>query len=142
VPLCTPGHDGNRQPAYRVPFVVAANNSDSAARDAARLAPGNNQPLHVEDRLPFNGHLRLAVMSPLSEDKLLSLLVEIQSDIRQIKSDLQALLTQQQKPPPVTPSDGDYILEPSEPANSGRSASPAEVLRYLRETRGEDDTGD
>jgi hypothetical protein len=35
--------------------------------------------------------LRLVVMSPLSEDKLLSFLAEIQSDIRQIKSDLQAL---------------------------------------------------
>jgi hypothetical protein len=99
-----------------------------------------NQPLHVEDRLTFNGHLRLAVMSPLSEDKLLSILVEIQSDIRQIKSDLQALLTQQQqKPPPVMASDGDYMPEPAE---SGRSASPEEVLRYLRETRGEDNTGD
>jgi len=31
-------------------------------------------------------------MSPLSEDKLVSFLAEIQSDIRQIKSDLQALL--------------------------------------------------
>jgi hypothetical protein len=80
-------------------------------------------------------------MSPLSEDKLLSLLTEIQSDIRQIKSDLQALLTQQQqqKPPPVMASDGDYMPEPAE---SGRSVSPEEVLRYLRETRGEDDTGD
>jgi hypothetical protein len=89
-------------------------------------------------------------MSPLSEDKLLSLLAEIQSDIRQIKSDLQALLTQQQqqKPPPVMASDGDYMPELSdgdympEAAESGRSASPEEVLRYLRETRGEDDTGD
>jgi hypothetical protein len=101
------------------------------------------------DRLTFNGHLTLAVMSPLSEDKLLSLLAEIQSDIRQIKSDLQALLTQQQqKPPPVMASDGDYMPELSdgdympEGAESGRSASPEEVLRYLRETRGEDDTGD
>ena len=79
-------------------------------------------------------------MSPLSADKLLSVLAEIQSDIRQIKSDLQALLTQQhQKRPPVTPSDGDYMPEAAE---SGQSASPEEVLRYLRETRGEDDTGD
>ena len=39
-------------------------------------------------------------MSPLSEDKLVSFLAEIQSDIRQIKSDLQALvmlLKQQEK---------------------------------------------
>jgi hypothetical protein len=79
-------------------------------------------------------------MSSLSEDKLLSLLAEILSDIRQIKSDLQALrMQQQQRLPPVAPSDDDYTPEPGE---SGRSASPEEVLRYLRETRGEDDTGD
>jgi hypothetical protein len=40
-------------------------------------------------------------MSPSAEDKLLSLLSEIHSDLRQIKSDLQSLLTllkqQQQK---------------------------------------------
>jgi hypothetical protein len=79
-------------------------------------------------------------MSPLSEDKLLSVLAEIQSDIRQIKSDLQALLVQQQQQlPPVMAADGDYAPEPAE---SSRSASPEEVLRYLRETRGEDDTGD
>jgi hypothetical protein len=38
---------------------------------------------------------------PLSEEQLISVLGEIQSDIRQIKSDLQALLTllqQQAKP--------------------------------------------
>jgi hypothetical protein len=84
--------------------------------------------------------LKLAVMSPLSEDKLLSFLTEIQSDIRQIKSDLQALLTllqQQQKSTPVTPDE--HMVEPAE---SGRSASPEEILRYLRETRGEDDTGE
>ena len=79
-------------------------------------------------------------MSPLSEDKLLSVLAEIQSDIRQIKSDLQALLMQQQQRlPTVTPADGDYTPEPAE---SSRSASPEEILRYLRETRGEDDAGD
>ena len=81
-------------------------------------------------------------MSPLSEDKLLTFLAEIQSDIRQIKSDLQTLLTllqQQQETPTVTPSVGDHIAEPAE---SGRSASPEEVLRYLRDTRGEDYTGE
>ena len=78
-------------------------------------------------------------MSPLSEGKLLSVLAEIQSDIRQIRSDLQALLTllqQQPAPIPPTPSDDGHIAEPAE---SGRSASAEEVLRYLRETRGEDD---
>ena len=79
-------------------------------------------------------------MSPLSEDKLLSILAEIQSDIRQIKSDLQALLTLLKQPPnPASFSDGDRRAEPAE---SGRSASPEDVLRYLRETRGEDDTAE
>jgi hypothetical protein len=79
-------------------------------------------------------------MTPLSEDKLLSILAEIQSDIRQIKSDLQALLTLLKQPPnPASFSDGDYRAEPAE---SGRSASPEDVLRYLRETRGEDDTAE
>ena len=50
-------------------------------------------------------------MNEPSENELLSLLVEIQSDIRQIKSDLQSLLTflkEQQKPTPVPPPDGDH----------------------------------
>jgi hypothetical protein len=82
------------------------------------------------------------MMRPLSEDELLSFLAEIQSDIRQIKSDLQVLLTlvkQQQNGMPASSSDGDPMAEPAE---SGRSASPEEVLRYLRETRGEDDAGE
>ena len=79
-------------------------------------------------------------MRSFEEDKLLSLLAEILSDIRQIKSDLQTLVAQQQPaPPPVAASDGDYTQEPPE---SGQAASPEEVLRYLRETRGEDDVGD
>jgi len=64
--------------------------------------------------------LKLAVMSPLSEDKLLSYLGEIRSDIRQIKSDLQALLTllqRQQKSTPVTPSDDDQWGRPVLPLN-------------------------
>ena len=79
-------------------------------------------------------------MSPPSEDKLLSFLAEIQSDIRQIKSDLQVLLTllkQQQNATLASFSDGDPLAEPAE---GGRSASPEDILRYLRETRGEDDT--
>jgi hypothetical protein len=86
-----------------------------------------------------NRLLGLAVMGPLSEDKLVSFLAEIQSDIRQIKSDLQALLMllkQQEKATnPGSFSDGDHMAEPAE---SGQSASPEDVLRYLRETRGED----
>jgi hypothetical protein len=75
-----------------------------------------------------------------SEDKLISFLADIQSDIRQIKSDLQALLTllkQQQKATPAAFSDGEPMADPAE---SGRSGSPEDVLRYLRETRGDDDT--
>ena len=96
--------------------------------------------LACRSRLRSNRRFRLAV--PLSEEKLISVLGEIQSDIRQIKSDLQALLAllkQQQNAAPVSSSDGDPVAEPAE---SGRSASPEDVLRYLRETRGEDDTGD
>ena len=82
-------------------------------------------------------------MSPLSEGKLVSFLAEIQSDIRQIKSDLRVLvmlLKQQEKATtPASFSDGDDIAEPAE---SGQSASPEDVLRYLRETRGEDDMGE
>ena len=81
-------------------------------------------------------------MSTPSQDKLLSFLAEIHSDIRQIRSDLQelvGLLKQQQKAPPMSSADGDPMAEPDE---SGRSASPEDVLRYLRETRGEDDTAD
>ena len=80
-------------------------------------------------------------MSPSAEDKLLSLLVEIHSDLRQIKSDLQSLLTllkqQQQKPTPVSFSNSDDTANATE---SARSGSPEDVLRYLRETRGDDDT--
>jgi hypothetical protein len=96
----------------------------------------------VEGRLTSNNRLKLAVMSPVSEDKLLSFLAEIQSDIRQIKSELHALLTllqQQEKPTPATLAADDPTTEL---ADSGQSASPEEVLRYLRETRGEDYTGE
>jgi hypothetical protein len=82
-------------------------------------------------------------MSPLSEDKLVSFLAEIQCDIRQIKSDLQALLMllkQQEKATnPASFSDNDHLAEPAE---SGQPASPEDVLRYLRETRGEDHLGE
>jgi hypothetical protein len=80
-----------------------------------------------------------AMMSTPSEDKLLSLVTEIQSDIRQIKSDLQSLLTlmkRQQKPTPTSSTNND------EPVENSQSGSPEDVLRYLRKTRGEDDTGE
>jgi hypothetical protein len=80
-------------------------------------------------------------MDPSGEDKLISLLTEIHSDIRQIKSDLQSLLTllkqQQQRPTPASFSDSDDTRDIIESAQSG---SPEDVLRYLRETRGEGDT--
>jgi len=79
-------------------------------------------------------------MSQLGEDKLLSLLTEIHSDIRQIKYDLQSLLTilkqQQQRPTPTSSSSSDDAANSIESAQSG---SPEDILRYLRETRGEDD---
>ena len=56
-----------------------------------------------------------AMMSTPSEDKLLSLVTEVQSDIRQIKSDLQSLLTlmkRQQKPTPTSSTNNDTTPEP------------------------------
>jgi hypothetical protein len=81
-------------------------------------------------------------MSPSGEDKLIPLLTEIQSDIRQIKADLQSLLRllkhQQQRPSPGSSSRSDDTANATESAQ--QSGSPEDVLRYLREKRGEDDT--
>jgi hypothetical protein len=80
------------------------------------------------------------VMNPSREDELISLLTEIHSDLHQIKSDLQSLLTllkqQQLKPTPSSFPNSDETPNAIESAPSG---SPEDVLRYLRETRGEDD---
>ena len=85
----------------------------------------------------------MASHEPFREDKLISLLTEIHFDLRQIKSDLQFLLTllkqQQQEPTPVSFSNSDDTASAIESAQSG---SPEDVLRYLREKRGEDDTGE
>jgi hypothetical protein len=82
-------------------------------------------------------------MNPSVENKLLSLLSEIHSDLRQIKSDLQSLATllkqQQQKPTPASFSNSDDTASAIESAQPG---SLEDVLRYLRERRGEDDTGE
>jgi hypothetical protein len=82
-------------------------------------------------------------MSPPTEDKLFLLLTEIHSDIRQMRSDLRSLLRllkqQQQKPAPHPSSGSDDTPNDVERAVSG---SPEDVLRYLRETRGEDDAGE
>ena len=77
-------------------------------------------------------------MSPFNEDKLVSFLAEIHSDIRQIKADLQELLTlvKQQGKAAGSSSDADHMAKLAESAGS---ASPEDVLRCLRETRGEDD---
>jgi len=78
-------------------------------------------------------------MSPSGEHDLFSILAEIRSDLRQIKSDIQSLLTllaQQQRATSVSSTAGDDATKPVEGAQSG---SPEDVLRYLRKMRGEDD---
>jgi hypothetical protein len=81
-------------------------------------------------------------MSPHRANKLISLLTEIHSDI-QIKTDLQSVVTalkeQQQKQTPASSPNSDDTTNSIE---SVRSGSPEDVLRYLWETRGEDDTGE
>jgi hypothetical protein len=80
-------------------------------------------------------------MTSSGEDELMSLLTEIRSDIRQVKSDIQSLLKlpkQQQEPTPALVSNSD--LSPA-PVEDNPSGSREEVLRFLRQTRGEDDTG-
>ena len=107
------------------------------------LAVSQCEPINAEMQNRFDFDQTLVLMSALNEDKLASFLAEIQSDIRQIKSDLQALIIllkqQENATSPASFADGDHIAEPVE---SGQSASPEDVLRYLRETRGEDDMGD
>jgi hypothetical protein len=82
-------------------------------------------------------------MSPHRANELISLLTEIHSDIRQIKTDLQSVVTalkeQQQKQTPALSPNSDDTANSIE---SVRSGSPEDVLRYLWETRGEDDTGE
>jgi hypothetical protein len=81
------------------------------------------------------------VMSP-GESELICLLTEIYFDIRQIKSDLQSLLPlliQQRQNPTAPSSISDNTPSDIERAQSG---SPEDVLRYLREARGEDDPGE
>jgi hypothetical protein len=78
-------------------------------------------------------------VSALSREKLAEMLTEIQSDIRQIKFDLQLLLKQQSKPMPQHFPDRDNVTEDSEAA--ARSSSVEDVLRYLRDKRGDDDLG-
>jgi hypothetical protein len=79
-------------------------------------------------------------MSPHRANKLISLLTEIHSDIRQIKTDLQSVVTalkEQKQTPASSPNSDDTTT-----IESVRSVSPEDVLRYLWETRGEDDTGE
>ena len=101
------------------------------------------EPINAEMQNCFDFDQTPVLMSALNEDKLVSFLAEIQSDIRQIKSDLQALIMllkqQENATIPASFADGDDMAEP---AASGQSASPEDVLRYLRETRGEDGMGE
>jgi hypothetical protein len=79
---------------------------------------------------------------PSGEEKLLSLLTEIHSDIQQIKAELQSLLTvlkQQQKPAFASSSSGDNTRDIIENAQSG---SPERRPSLRRETQGEDDAGE
>ncbi len=77
-------------------------------------------------------------MTPLYEEKILEILTEIQSDIRRIKFDLQFLLKRRSQAAPVNVADGGEVSEFGE---GDRSTSVEDVLRYLREKRGDDDVG-
>jgi hypothetical protein len=72
------------------------------------------------------------------EERLIEILTAIQSDIRQIKVDVQSFINQQTKAAPTYFTQGDDVSEFGE---SGGSPSVEGVLRYLREKRGDDDWG-
>ena len=72
------------------------------------------------------------------EKLIFSILAEIQSDIRQIRHDLQLLLDERQKSTmPASSGDRDDV------ANSLRDADSTseDVLRYFRVQRGDEDLG-
>jgi hypothetical protein len=72
------------------------------------------------------------------QEELIEILKAIQSDIRQIKVDVQSLISQQPKSAPMSfPQDNDV----SEFGEAGRSTSVEDVLQYFREKRGDDDLG-
>ena len=75
-------------------------------------------------------------MGTLSERKLIEILMEIQSDIRQIKYDVQLLLKQQPQTAHAHSPNSDDTAEFLETSGS---TSTEDVLRYLREKRGDDD---
>jgi hypothetical protein len=77
-------------------------------------------------------------MGTLCEKKLIEMLMEIQSDIRQIKYDVQLLLKQQ---PQTAPAHSPNSEDTAEFIETSGSTSSEDVLRYLREKRGEDDSG-
>ena len=77
-------------------------------------------------------------MGTLSEKKLIEILMEIQSDIRQIKYDVQLLLKQQPQTAHAHSPNSDDAAEFLETSGS---TSTEDVLRYLREKRGDDDLG-
>jgi hypothetical protein len=78
------------------------------------------------------------MMIPSGEDKLLSLLTEIHSDIQQIKAELQSLLTvlkQQQKPAFASSSSSDDTRETIESAQSGSTERRPSATGEKREGR-------
>lgn len=77
-------------------------------------------------------------MNTSHQEELIEILKAIQSDIRQIKVDVQSLISQQPKSAPMSfPQDNDV----SEFGEAGRSTSVEDVLQYFREKRGDDDLG-
>ncbi len=77
-------------------------------------------------------------MNASHEEKIIEILMAIQSDIRQIKVDVQSFINRQTKAAPMYLPQGDDVSEIGE---SGGPPSVEEVLRYLREKRGDDDWG-
>jgi hypothetical protein len=106
--------------------------------DVAAIPADDPLPRHFAFKRPH-----WLLMSPSDENKLIALLTEIHCDVRQIKSDLQSIITllkqQQQKPTSASFSESADTASAIESVQSG---TPEDVLRYLRETRGEDDNGE
>ena len=76
-------------------------------------------------------------MNSSAVTRLIEILTEIQSDIRQMKSDLQSLLNQRSAPTQTfTLGNEEATDDASVPQSSSES-----VLKYLRAKRGEDEWG-
>jgi hypothetical protein len=79
-------------------------------------------------------------MSACDDNKLIEMLADIQSDVRQIKSDLQLILKQTVRSSTEPSSVGDQATLADLPLPSDAN-SAEDVLRFFRETRGQDDFG-